>query len=63
MPVYDDSRMNQKFRQVLPNRDNAVADFASEFILLRDGYLEFPSYMSVSRSEIFRLLCLVSITE
>jgi len=37
------SRMNQKFGQGLSDRDNAVAEFASEFILLRDGYLKLLS--------------------
>jgi len=50
--VYDDNRLNHKFRQGLSDHENAVAEFVNEFVLLRDGYLHLPSYMCMSITEI-----------
>jgi len=36
--VYDDNRLNHKFRQGLSDHENAVAEFVNELVLLRDGY-------------------------
>ena len=50
--VYDDNRLNHKFRQGLSDHENAVDEFVNELVLLRDGYLHLPSYTCMSRTEI-----------
>jgi len=35
--VYDDNRLNHKFRQGLSDHESAVAEFVNELVSLRDG--------------------------
>ena len=57
--MYDDNRLNHKFRQGLSDHENAVAEFVNELVLLRDGYLHLPSYMCMSRTEIASIVSIV----
>jgi len=41
--VYDDNRLNHKFRQGLSDHENAVVEFVNELVSLHYGYLHLPS--------------------
>ena len=57
--MYDDNRLNHKFRQSLSDHENAVVEFVNELVLLRVGYLHLPSYMYMSRTEIASIVSVV----
>ena len=57
--VYDDNRLNRKFRQGLSDHENAVDEFVNGIVLLSDGYLHLPSYMCTSGTEIASIVSIV----
>ena len=54
--AYDDEFMHLQSTQGLSEYDLGLISFTNELILLRDGYLQFPTNFQMTRSDINSIL-------